>query len=496
MALYSKSVKLAYTEPMAFSGAGGLSKDSYVLVEVTAVTVSLGITKAKLKYSLYAKASKSRNVEASIQGNNNSISKKVTIKTSMSCILIMTDTVDCTNDIRVNVSAGITYSSSGILETYGITTAKNLLDIKYITFVTFGKLQTFPYSMNFGKEGEFVFSKEGSYRLEFYDSLNQKQYSLDVKGEKVHVTVPISVFEKAKMELTYCVISELNGNTVIAKSKEYIQITETICSLSLYAYRDSTELEPSRVSLTFTGESAGVSTGRTITVYAKETSKYIWGKIGTVSPKQVSFENVKLNVNLSIDYAWDIYGEIEDGYTKAESDKVRIYSKQYIIDVRTDGKGIAFGGTAGNENEMYCGFETFRANNIVPTDISGIANLIYPVGSVYIGVSDVNPNTLFGGSWEKLENRFLLGSGSEYSLGSIGGEKTHLLTADESGLPSHNHGLNRPWSDGSGSDSAYTQSSKRKKISLSTSTCSGKNAKVAHNNMPPYLAVNMWKRIS
>lgn len=87
----------------------------------------------KLKYSLHAKASKSRSVEASIQGNNNSISKKVTIKTSMSCILTMTDTVDCINDIRVNVSAGITYFSSGmILETYGITTAKNLLDIKYI----------------------------------------------------------------------------------------------------------------------------------------------------------------------------------------------------------------------------------------------------------------------------------------------------------------------------------------------------------------------------
>ena len=36
-----------------------------------------------------------------------------------------------------------------------------------------------------------------------------------------------------------------------------------------------------------------------------------------------------------------------------------------------------------------------------------------------------------------LRDRFLVGAGLSYSLGTIGGEVTHVLTVDE--MPSHNH---------------------------------------------------------
>lgn len=42
---------------------------------------------------------------------------------------------------------------------------------------------------------------------------------------------------------------------------------------------------------------------------------------------------------------------------------------------------------------------------------------VYPVGSIYLTVNDVNPSTLFGGVWEKIEDKFLIGKSSNYSQG-------------------------------------------------------------------------------
>ena len=76
--------------------------------------------------------------------------------------------------------------------------------------------------------------------------------------------------------------------------------------------------------------------------------------------------------------------------------------------------------------------------------LDGITDLIYPVGSIYMSVVDTSPATLFGGTWERLKSRFLLGAedsgdttGDPYIVGSTGGAATHTLTTDE--MPSHNH---------------------------------------------------------
>lgn len=113
----------------------------------------------------------------------------------------------------------------------------------------------------------------------------------------------------------------------------------------------------------------------------------------------------------------------------------------------------------------------------------------YPVGAIYLSVNSTSPATLFGGTWEQLENRFLLGAGSDYTAGATGGEATHTLTINE--MPSHNHGLKRTTSaTSSGSTWARLSSTGDAVDDLITNTGGGQ----AHNNMPPYLAVYMWKR--
>lgn len=64
---------------------------------------------------------------------------------------------------------------------------------------------------------------------------------------------------------------------------------------------------------------------------------------------------------------------------------------------------------------------------------------VYPVGSIYMSITETNPSELFGGVWEALSDRFLIGAGTTYTAGTTGGEATHVLTETE--MPSHTHSM-------------------------------------------------------
>lgn len=127
-------------------------------------------------------------------------------------------------------------------------------------------------------------------------------------------------------------------------------------------------------------------------------------------------------------------------------------------------------------------------------DVSTVLDKVYPVGSIYMSVNSTNPKTLFGGTWVQIKDRFLLAAGTTYKAGATGGEAAHTLTASE--MPSHNHAVYYPnagaadhsapgnYPDGP-SDSTYYA------IGSYTSSAGGGTA---HNNMPPYLSVYVWKR--
>lgn len=138
---------------------------------------------------------------------------------------------------------------------------------------------------------------------------------------------------------------------------------------------------------------------------------------------------------------------------------------------------------------------------------SHIVNLIYPVGSIYMSVNSTSPATLFGGTWTQLQNRFLLGAGSSYANGATGGAATVTLTTDQ--LPKHNHegiyysalaaknlvtlnsgsvSFHVPWGS---PDYAGDYGAGNGSTELMTGNTGGG---AAHNNMPPYLVVYMWKR--
>ena len=57
-------------------------------------------------------------------------------------------------------------------------------------------------------------------------------------------------------------------------------------------------------------------------------------------------------------------------------------------------------------------------------DNNKIRDFIYPIGSIYMSVNNVNPTTLFGGTWVQMKDKFLLGAGDTYENGNIGDRKS------------------------------------------------------------------------
>ena len=68
------------------------------------------------------------------------------------------------------------------------------------------------------------------------------------------------------------------------------------------------------------------------------------------------------------------------------------------------------------------------------------ASKLYPVGSVYISFNATDPSTLFGGTWVRLKDRFLLASGDTYAANTTGGSATKTIAV--SNMPAHNHSVN------------------------------------------------------
>lgn len=93
---------------------------------------------------------------------------------------------------------------------------------------------------------------------------------------------------------------------------------------------------------------------------------------------------------------------------------------------------------------------TLKLNNVDTAvdeklNTTALLDKVYPVGSIYMSVNDVSPASFLGGTWESLKDRFLVGAGNSYAVNATGGASSHthttgghVLTANE--LPWHTHG--------------------------------------------------------
>lgn len=188
-------------------------------------------------------------------------------------------------------------------------------------------------------------------------------------------------------------------------------------------------------------------------------------------------------INCSDEYLTeDIY--FKDAFTKTE-DKLNLEVDNAKVDCITSKNNKFSLDEEGN----------LTVNSILFNNTNFNFNLLamYPVGSIYMSVNDVNPNEYFGGTWAQIKDKFLLACGDIYQNNTIGGESEHTLTIGE--MPQHNHQAH--FSKGLGPYASFPLGSGDELYwGPSSNTIANTGGNKPHNNMPPYLTVYIWKRIA
>ena len=227
-----------------------------------------------------------------------------------------------------------------------------------------------------------------------------------------------------------------------------------------------------------------------------------------LAQKRVHFKNLQ-NLESIFTFLDDLFNDSKDSIKK-ENNKIIINvkftlgSKETEVSFELTEKNVSLETSLKHFNQTL---KEINKNNIVTN--SDLKNMkldfkrdllekVYPIGSYYWSSKDTSPSEIFGGSWTRISGRFLFVSDSNHYVGETGGEERHTLTINE--IPAHSHSYERfhydethTCPDKNDGSSYYPYANKDYdyyRINSSRSSGGGNS----HNNMPPYLAANCWKR--
>ena len=155
------------------------------------------------------------------------------------------------------------------------------------------------------------------------------------------------------------------------------------------------------------------------------------------------------------------------GFTDSNTIKIDAKTKDIDTNIKTLHDSII--GTDGNV-VFYNKQEVFLA--------------VHPVGSIFLSTDGTEPAELYGGTWERIEGRFIMGASDTYPAGSTGGSATHKITQEEVAAYTW-MGMNRPEAD---INTSFSRGGDHG-ISMNESS-------VAMNILNPYYSAYIWRRVA
>jgi hypothetical protein len=184
--------------------------------------------------------------------------------------------------------------------------------------------------------------------------------------------------------------------------------------------------------------------------------------------------------------------------TRFEEDETRLYN---LETGKQDNLGFTPENSANKDTNTALGTSDikFPSQKAVKTYIDNLISAtkleMFPIGSIFMSVTNTNPSTFLGGTWVAWgSGRVPVGvdtGQTEFDTAEeTGGAKTHTLTVAQ--IPAHKHSLKLTGgTTPTGSRLDWTANSNYQDFDGATNDTGGGGA---HNNLQPYITCYMWKR--
>lgn len=271
----------------------------------------------------------------------------------------------------------------------------------------------------------------------------------------------------------------------------------------------------------FTVAPCGDKNDKSYKIEYKRDTATTWTTLTSGSVYASNSSYTKNNV-LNLEYGYNIRLTVTDYFTSATYE-LTVGSEIVPLCVYPSGKGLGIGGYPDKE-ALQVRFDTefYKTVKLMNVDGNGtdvdlwetlndIKSQLFPIGYIYISIDATNPSRYFGGTWEQIKGKSLIAvdeNDSDFELPELtGGTKDHThqygvwhgeyyAGISKIGTINYPDG-SRNWGNANGQitievNNGNTLSYTQRNMAKFESQANTSQVK----NLPPYLTVYMWKRVS
>lgn len=236
-----------------------------------------------------------------------------------------------------------------------------------------------------------------------------------------------------------------------------------------------------------------------MTVSWKPKGASVWGTEVPLNTNELK----AIGAGLSVTTAYDVRFSVIDALNTTNYYYATVKTSRRTVHLLKGGLALGIGKYNLKKNTVD---SAWVINSDVGFQINGVDILqvltdkTRPVGSLYWSEDSTDPGILFGGTWKRIKDKFILAAGDTYAAGSKGGEATHTLVEDE--IASHRHstyglGVDSSSLNGNANYAYAAMRGVNRSNHLNTTEYTDyEGGGKPHNNMPPYETYYCWKRIA